>query len=68
VQLGSPAEEIFQFDVVRGFVVIPNVYLVSSELRGNVLFYKYPEGGKPTEVLIKHIGDGPRGAVVSPAQ
>ncbi|MFZ0032121.1 MAG: hypothetical protein WAK84_09635 [Candidatus Cybelea sp.] len=65
VVLSSPADELFQFDVVGDVVVLPNVYLASNLLRGNVLIYKYPAGGKPTQILTKHIGDAPRGVVVS---
>lgn len=53
------------FWIAGNTVVAPNAPELASQTGGNVYFYKYPGGGKPTKNLKKGFSD-PLGAALSP--
>jgi hypothetical protein len=67
ISLGSPGTYVPQFGIYGQTLVAPNSYLSKSELLSDLLFYKYPEGGKPR----RNVSAGklnPRGVALSLAQ
>jgi hypothetical protein len=65
--LGSPAKYGSQFFVAGSRLIAPNVYPSKNQLLSDVLFYKYPAGGKPSQ-KIPAGHSNPRGLTLSLAQ
>jgi hypothetical protein len=62
--LGKPAHlTSFDFFITGGTAIAPN-WRDEPGKRYDVLFYNYPQGGKPTKIIAKH-SEVPRGVAVS---
>lgn len=65
VNLGKPAWNEYSFFLYKGQVIVPNACR-GCKWGSDVLFFKYPEGGKYTKIIAKPL-EGPLGVVISPA-